>query len=148
VASIPDVYQLWQLFHTDPNAVLRWTSEVLCPPLFDNATSAAAADVARRAAFRLLIAAYNLTKQQICRQTPRCETDGGALFRTQLTPGDIATLTNTGGIQAPPYNELPVFNPPMGAILNSTADFVHPSIAGQNKVAEIVWAASSLRRAG
>jgi lysophospholipase L1-like esterase len=147
VASIPDIYQLWQLFHRDPNAVLRWTYEVLCPPLFDNAMSAAPA---RRAAFRLRIAAYNLIEQQICRQTPRCETDGGALFRTQLTPADVATLTNTGGIDAPPYNTdvLRVIGPPMGAIPNSTADFVHPSVAGQNRVAEIVWAASSLSRAG
>jgi hypothetical protein len=121
---------------------------VLCPPLFDKATSAAPADVARRAAFRLRIAAYNLTEQLICRQTLRCETDGGALFRTHLTPGDIATLTNTGGIDAPPYDGLPVVDPPVGAIPHSTADFVHPSVAGQNRVAEIVWAASSLSREG
>jgi len=137
VASIPDVYQAWQLFHTNPNAVSRWSAEVLCPPLFDNATSTAPVDVARRDAFRLLVAAYNLTEQEICRRTPRCETDHGALFRTQLTRADIATLENTGGIDAPAE-----------AIVPSTADFLHPSIAGQNKLADILWTAWNLSGAG
>lgn len=144
VASIPDLYQLWELFHADPNAVFRWTAEVLCPPLFDNATSTAPADVARRAAFRLLVGAYNVAEQEICRRAPRCETDGGALFRTQLTPQDIATLTNTGGIDAPPYDTLPVFAAPSGAIPHSTADFLHPSTTGQNRLADIVWNAWNL----
>ena len=110
VASIPDLYQLWQLFHTDPNAVSVWSNERLCPPLFNNAASTAPADVARRAAFRLLLAAYNLVEEEICRRTPRCQTDGAALFRTQLTPADIATLTNTGGIVFPPPAEpIPLF---------------------------------------
>jgi len=154
VASIPDLYQLWQLFHTDPNAVFRWNTEALCPPLFNYATSTAPADVARRAAFRLLVAAYNLTEEEICRRTPRCQTDGGALFRTRLTPGDIATLTNTGGIDPPPCDALPICAPPpgasfpAGAIPYSTADFLHPSIAGQNRLADIVWTAWNLGKAG
>jgi lysophospholipase L1-like esterase len=148
VASIPDAYQVWQLFHADPNAALRWTTELLCPPLLRNATSTAPADASRRLAFRLRVAAYNLIEREICRQTPRCETDGGALFNTRLRPADIATLTNTGGIDAHPYDLLPVFNPPIDAVLNSTGDFWHPSVAGQNRLAEIVWAASSLGRVG
>ena len=115
-----------------------WSNERLCPPLFNNAASTAPADVARRAAFRLLLAAYNLVEEEICRRTPRCQTDGAALFRTQLTPADIATLTNTGGIGLPPPAEP----------IPSSADYLHPSIAGQNRLAEIVWNAWDLGRAG
>jgi hypothetical protein len=76
----------------------------------------------------------------ICQSTPRCESDGGALFVTRINAGDIGTVTNTGAIDAEPFRSLPVF----GGIAGSSADYFHPSVAGQARIAEIVWAASSL----
>ena len=48
VASVPNVYRLWAILHTDLLAVLTWDIGGICQSLLANPTSTAPADVARR----------------------------------------------------------------------------------------------------
>jgi hypothetical protein len=139
--SIPNLNRTWSRFHNDPNAQVRWLIGVICPPLLSNPTSTAPPDVARRLAFLARIALYNLIEQRICSQTPNCQTDHGALFLRQFGLNDIATVTNTGGVNASPFN-LPVLTPiGPGAIPNSTGDYWHPTLDGQTDIARLEWTA-------
>jgi lysophospholipase L1-like esterase len=146
IATIPNGNRTWALFHGDPNALVRWQFPqppgVICPPLLANPASTAPADVSRRAAFLARIAAYNLIQASVCSKTPRCQTDGGALFTWQFGAQDIATVTNTGGVDAVPFNLLPLFG--AGALANSTGDYWHPTRDGQAAIAELEWSAAKL----
>jgi lysophospholipase L1-like esterase len=144
VATIPNANRTRILFQDDPNAQVRWQFGVICPPLLNNPTSTAPADVARRTAFLARIGAYNLIEAQVCAKTPRCQTDGSALFTWQFGRDDIATVTNTGGVNAFPFN-LPVLTPVgPGAIPNSTGDYWHATVRGQATIAQRVWNAAKL----
>jgi hypothetical protein len=144
VATIPNANRTWRLFRDDPNAQVRWQFGVICPPLLNNPTSTAAPDVARRAEFLARLAAYNLIEADVCRKTPRCQTDGGALFAWQFGRADIATVTNTGAVNAFPFT-LPVLAPVgPGAIPNSTGDYWHATVRGQATIAQRVWNAAKL----
>ena len=48
VASIPDVYHLWEIFHTNLGAVSVWSLAGICQSLLENPMSTAAADNDRR----------------------------------------------------------------------------------------------------
>jgi lysophospholipase L1-like esterase len=110
VASIPDLNRLWEVGHTNRSAVRAWSHGV-CPGLLANATSTAAADVARRRAFGARIDAYNVALGAACRSYGRhCRYDGGAVHRVR-------------------------FNLDLVNIL----DFFHPNAAGQGKLAQVTW---------
>jgi lysophospholipase L1-like esterase len=110
VVSIPDIYQIWQLFHSDPNAVTAWTSSRFCGTLLAHPTSSARADSDRRATVRKRVIDFNTVLADVCAKYPRCKTDGGAVFRAGVTREHI-----------------------------STNDYWHPSIAGQSLWARAVW---------
>ncbi|MEU8300202.1 GDSL-type esterase/lipase family protein [Micromonospora sp. NPDC048909] len=113
VVSIPDLYRLWEVGHTDSRAVRAWRRGV-CPALLAGATSTAPADRARRAAFRERIGAYNAQLVAACRAYgSRCRHDGGAVHRVRFT--------------------LDLVNP---------LDWFHPNAAGQDRLAEVTWRAS------
>ncbi|MGW0433280.1 GDSL-type esterase/lipase family protein [Micromonospora sp. NPDC003197] len=113
VASIPDLYRLWEIGHTEQRVTRAWDRGI-CPALLANPTSTAEDDVQRRAAFRKRIAAYNDQLSAACRAYgSRCRYDGGAVHRTRFT------LDLLNGL-----------------------DYFHPNAAGQQKLAEVSWAAS------
>jgi lysophospholipase L1-like esterase len=112
VVSIPDVYQIWQLFHSDPNAVTAWTSSHFCDTLLANPTSGAQADSDRRGAVRARVIDFNTVLAEVCAKYPQCTTDGGAIFKASIAKEHI-----------------------------STNDYWHPSIAGQSLTARLVWGA-------
>jgi lysophospholipase L1-like esterase len=144
VLSIPDINQLYTIFTSppDPNAILRWSPQVfnVCQALLANAPSNAEADVARRAAFRQQVIDYNSALADVCAEFKRCRFDNNAVFNSTFTAADVATVTNTGGLNIPPFNAIPVFG--SGAIPNSTADYFHPSLQGQASLAETSWNAT------
>jgi lysophospholipase L1-like esterase len=83
--SIPDIYRVWQVGHTNKIAVGVWDSGV-CPNLLANATSQAAEVVAMRTAFRERIAAYNGAIREACgAYGPRCRFDDVADLAFELT---------------------------------------------------------------
>lgn len=112
VASIPDVYQLWNLFKNNFWARFVWNSAKICQSLLANPTSTQSADVQRRAAVRQRNIDYNTQLAQVCAaHASRCRFDGNAVFRTAFTSGDVA------------------------------GDYFHPSVAGQAKLASVTWSA-------
>lgn len=137
--SIPDINQLRTIFTEPPdqNALLRWKLFSVCQGLLANPLSTAPADEARRAAFREQVTAYNAALEEVCAEFKRCIWDDNAVFESQFTSADVATVVDTEGLNIPPFNQVPVFGP---GHANSTADYFHPSIAGQAKLAEAAWA--------
>jgi PKD repeat protein len=111
VVSIPDAYQLWQLFKDNFWARFIWSVASICQSLLANPTSTNAADVARRAAVRQRNIDYNTQLAEVCAQFARCLFDGNAVFNTQLAASDVS------------------------------GDYFHPSVSGQARLAAISWAA-------
>ena len=111
VVSIPDVYQLWNLFKNNFWARFIWSSADICQSLLANPTSTQRADVERRAAVRQRNVDLNAQLAQACAAWARCRFDGNAVFSTPFTTSDVS------------------------------GDYFHPSIAGQAKLASVSWAA-------
>lgn len=139
VVSIPDINQLHTIFTNppDPNALTRWSAFSVCQALLANPLSTAQADVDRRAAFRTQVIAYNAALADVCAQYKRCRFDGSVGFNTPFTAAEVANVTNTGGLNIFPFNAIPVFGT---GNANSTADYFHPSLQGQAKIADVTWA--------
>lgn len=136
--SIPDINQLRTIF-TDPpdqNALLRWELFKVCQGLLADPLSTEQADEERRAAFRAQVIAYNEALAEVCAEFKRCIWDDYAVFNSGFTTADVATVVNTGGLPIPPFNQIPVFGP---GNANSTADYFHPSPAGQARLADAAW---------
>lgn len=111
VVSIPNAYQLWQLFRTDWWARTVWAVGDICQSLLANPTSNQTADVQRRATVAQRNADYNTQLAQVCALYAQCRFDGNAVFDTAFTKSDVS------------------------------GDYFHPSIAGQAKIAAVSWAA-------
>lgn len=110
VVSIPDLYRLWQVGHTNRVAVRVWSLGV-CPALLANPASVAAADTSRRKAFQQRVDAYNRQLSAACRAYGRhCRYDGGAAHRVRFTLDMVNHL-----------------------------DYFHPDTDGQNKLAEVTF---------
>lgn len=136
--SIPDINNLRTIFTEPPdqNALLRWELFHVCQGLLANPTSIEPADEARREAFREQVMAYNQALAEVCAEFKRCLWDEEAVFDSEFTTADVANVQNTGGLPIKPFTEVPVFGP---GNPNSTADYFHPSVSGQAKLAEAAW---------
>jgi lysophospholipase L1-like esterase len=110
VASVPNAYRLWEVGHTNPEAVAKWTALSICQSLLANPTSTAPADEARRQQVLNQIKAYNTVLGSMCGQVARCKFDGGAVFNYQF---DLNLV--------------------------STWDYFHPNRAGQAVLASVTW---------
>ncbi|GIG57010.1 lipoprotein [Longispora fulva] len=112
VASIPDVYRLWEVGHGNDTVVRVWNQGV-CPSMLANPTSDAAADRARRADVRDRVTAYDSALSSACLKYGRlCDYDGGAVHRYKFEVKDL-----------------------------SPVDFFHPNAGGQQILAEVTWKA-------
>ncbi len=89
VASIPDLYRLWQVGRADPVERQIWRLGI-CPSMLDDPMGTAAADTARRNAVRARVVAYNQVLGQVCGAFPRCRYDGGAVFRQAFGTADLS----------------------------------------------------------
>jgi lysophospholipase L1-like esterase len=112
VASIPNVYHLWELFHNNFTANLVWSLAGICQSLLANPRSTATADVLRRQQVANQVIADNATIRTVCARFAQCHYDGGAAYNVQFTTSDV-----------------------------TTRDYFHPSVAGQAKAAAAIWAA-------
>jgi len=109
VVSIPNVYQLWELFKNDWWARLVWSSADICQSLLANPTSTTQADVQRREVVRQRNIDYNAVLAEVCAAYARCHFDGNAVFNTAFTENDVS------------------------------GDYFHPSLSGQAKLASVSW---------
>ena len=107
VVSLPDIYHLWEIAHTNRAAVKVWSTGI-CPALLTNPTSTAPVDVTRRAAFRARIDAYDSQLAAACTaHRAQCRYDNGAVHSTAFTLNMIDVV-----------------------------DFFHPNVSGQDAVAK------------
>ena len=111
VASIPDVYRLWQL--ESPNRAARtvWAAFGVCQSMLANPLSMKKAAVARRQAVLQREIDYNTQLQQQCALYANCVFDNNAVFNRRFSTADIGTI-----------------------------DYFHPSIPGQAAIAKGTWA--------
>jgi lysophospholipase L1-like esterase len=116
--SIPDINNLRTIFTEppDPNAIGRWKAFQVCQGLLAEPLSTAPADEARREAFRAQVIAYNEALEELCAEFKCCIWDDYAVFNSGFTTADVATVGNT-----------------------PTADYFHPSVSGQARLAEAAW---------
>lgn len=113
VASVPDVYRLWDIYRTSFTARLVWTTFGICQSMLANPSSFAPGDVARRARVQQRNVDYNTQLKDVCAVYVHCRFDAGAVFGTDFVRSDV-----------------------------TTRDYFHPSVAGQTKLARISWSAT------
>jgi lysophospholipase L1-like esterase len=87
VASIPDVYQLWQLYHSDGTAQFVWAVAGICQSLLSPSRTET-----ERQAVRQRNIDFNTVLQQECARYPRCRFDGNAVFSYQFTRSQVSKL--------------------------------------------------------
>jgi lysophospholipase L1-like esterase len=86
VVSIPDIYRVWQVGHTDSHAIHAWSVTGVCQSLLARPTSTADVDNTRRAAVRSRIDAYDKQLAAACTSYGRrCRYDEGAVHRIKFT---------------------------------------------------------------
>jgi lysophospholipase L1-like esterase len=113
VVSIPNVWQLWNVGHTNASAVSTWSLFGICQSLLANATSTTQADVDRRARVRQRVVDFNSQLAQACvAYGANCDFDDNA-----------------------------VFNYPFQLSQVSTWDYFHPNTAGQAVLANVSYPA-------
>lgn len=110
LSSIPDVYRVWQVAHTNPKARAIWQLAGICPSMLANPTSTAPIDNLRRFFVSYQIGKYNAILASVCHAYGGCRWDGGALSRYQFTLSQLS-----------PY------------------DFFHPDAAGQQAMSGMAW---------
>jgi PKD repeat protein len=111
VVSIPDVYQLWNLFKNNLWARFIWSAAGICQSLLANPGSTATADVQRRQAVRQRTMEFNTQLAEVCALYERCRSDGNAVFNTPFVSSDVS------------------------------GDYFHPSLTGQARLASVTWSA-------
>jgi lysophospholipase L1-like esterase len=110
VASLPDVYRLWQVGKDDERALRVWRRGV-CQSMLANPTSTARADDKRRKQVRDRLDDYDEQLQQACKAYgKRCRWDGGAVHSVRFKLDLVSKL-----------------------------DYFHPNAAGQTRIAEVTY---------
>jgi lysophospholipase L1-like esterase len=111
--SIPNVYRLWVITKDDALARLAWRTFDICQSLLTHPRSTDAEDVARRREVRQRSIAFNAVLDEVCARYIHCRFDERALFDEPFTLEDI-----------------------------SERDYFHPSLQGQQRIAQATWAGS------
>lgn len=87
VASIPNIYQLWQVYNTDITARFVWDVADICQSMLSaNRTEA------DRQLVRQRNVDFNTVLQQECAKYTRCLFDGNAVFNYQFSRSQVSKL--------------------------------------------------------
>jgi len=117
VSSLPNIYQLWSVLHTNPSAQSVWKTFNICQSMLNaNDTEAQRQQVvSQEAADNQALAAVcnSVLPNGVTRAFPNCRWDNYAGFNFNFPTSDISTI-----------------------------DYFHPNLAGQNDIARITWGAS------
>ena len=111
LSSLPNLFQLWSLEHTNTSATRVWALARICQSML----GAANTDAQRQQVVSMEQAYNSILATECARAVTAgvdCHWDGLAGYNFQFTTSDISPI-----------------------------DFFHPSIAGQNSVAALTWAA-------
>ena len=87
VSSLPDVYQLWNIYHTSATAQFVWDVANICQSLLSPDRTDA-----QRNQVRERNIAFNMVLQQECAKYSRCKFDDHAVFGYQFSRSDVTTL--------------------------------------------------------
>lgn len=91
VASIPDVYRLWEIGRNDAWIRLVWTQFGICQSLLASADSTNPADEARRQRVRQRVIDYNAQLGAACADYgPHCDFDDNAVFNYRFTLAEVS----------------------------------------------------------
>jgi lysophospholipase L1-like esterase len=87
VSSIPNIYRLWQLFHTNSSAELVWSLAGICQSMLSTSnTEATRQSVLSREE------AFNKVLSDVCALYAFCRFDGNATFNYAFTTSDVSKL--------------------------------------------------------
>lgn len=87
VSSIPNIYQLWQVLHTNGSARFVWAAAQICQSMLNsNNTEAQRQQVLSQEE------ADNTVLQQVCQQYANCLWDNLATFNTAFAASEVSTL--------------------------------------------------------
>jgi lysophospholipase L1-like esterase len=87
VSSIPNVYQLWALFHNDPRAEAVWTIAGICQSLLSPFNTEQ-----DRQAVLTRVQELNQVLEDVCAQYSTCRFDDRAVFNYRFTTGQVSHL--------------------------------------------------------
>jgi lysophospholipase L1-like esterase len=87
VSSIPNIYQLWQVLHTNSLARWAWANFHICQSMLaaTNTDTQRQLVVAREEAFNQILA-------DVCAQYSRCRWDGGAVYDYRFSASQVSSL--------------------------------------------------------
>lgn len=111
VASVPDIYRLWEVGKDSSSARYAWATYDICQSMLANPTSTDPADEDRRQRVRQRVIDYNAQLSDVCATHTNCRYDGDATFSY---PFELDHLSGW--------------------------DYFHPNTTGQNILAEETWA--------
>lgn len=133
VVSIPDLYRLWEVGHTNERAVRAWSLGI-CPALLKNPTSTDPADRSRRDAVRERVADYNdqlaaacTAYGSRCRYTTAPPTGSGSRW-TWSAPLTGSTPTSPARSGSPRSPGQPGEASPESAVLRGSTPATHPTV--------------------
>lgn len=110
VSSLPNLENLYDSGNGNFRAQQIWKIAGVCQSLLANTGSEAQADVDRRALVYEREKEYNAAIESICSSFANCMTDGNKVYEQDFSGSDLSEI-----------------------------DFFHPSVTGQEKLAEITW---------
>lgn len=111
LASSPSLLDLYKLGVNSAAAKRVWVGGNICPIMFSAPDDKSTTANNRRNSVEQRMQAYNTAAKEVCAEFSFCAFDDGAVYNIDLQPADI-----------------------------STVDYFHPSVAGQNKIANVTWA--------
>jgi lysophospholipase L1-like esterase len=89
VSSVPDLMRLWETGRASPLAQQVWKLGI-CPSMLAEPEAVDKAAVARRAAVRARVVAYNKALREVCGRDPLCRYDGDAVFSYPFTAAQLS----------------------------------------------------------
>lgn len=87
VLSVPDVYQLWALFHNDWYPSWIWDSFGVCQSMLDDANTEA-----DRQAVRARNIEFNGVLRRVCAEYAQCRYDNDGVFNYQFARSDVSSV--------------------------------------------------------
>jgi lysophospholipase L1-like esterase len=87
VLSVPDVYQLWKLFHTSSYPSWVWRTFGVCQSMLDEANTEADRQFVRQRNID-----FNNVLQRVCAEHVQCRFDNFGTFNYQFTRSDVSSV--------------------------------------------------------
>jgi hypothetical protein len=87
VVSIPDVYRLWEILHTDAAATQSWRAFRTCQSLLAESNDEDDRQVVRRRVIE-----FNQVLEDVCVRYGSCRWVGGEVFRYAFDRADVSPL--------------------------------------------------------